>query len=203
VVILTNIYYKILIILLLAAPLLAQSIKSRQGLRESEKSRFNFEKFAFINAPTPNQRLFDITSYQLDLDLYPDQFLLRGAVTINGKSLTNELNHIEINFYHVLSVDSILQGGFTLPVNHKNGIINIILNNVINIDESFSVTIFYHGDPEEGRYQSFGWSDHGSFNTPIIGRLIIQSVPTWFLWPSRIMNNFLTGIPIHPMIQWK
>ena len=132
-----NIYYKILIILLIGTPLLAQPIKSRQDLRESEKSRFDFEKFAFINAPTPNQRLFDITSYQLELDLYPDQFLLRGAVTINGKSLTNELDHIEIDFYHVLSVDSILQGGSTLPVNHKNSIIDITLNNVINSDESF------------------------------------------------------------------
>ncbi len=180
----TNIYYKILIILLLAAPLLAQPIKSRQDLRESEKSRFNFEKSAFINAPTPNQRLFDITSYQLDLDLYPDQFLLRGAVTINGKSLTNELDHIEINFYHVLSVDSILQGGSTLPVNHKNGIIDIILNNVINIDESFSVIIYYHGDPEERRYQSFGWSDHGSFNTPIIWTLSEPyGSPVW--WPCK------------------
>ena len=179
-----NIYYKILIILLIGTPLLAQPIKSRQDLRESEKSRFDFEKSAFINAPTPNQRLFDITSYQLDLDLYPDQFLLRGAVTINGKSLINELDHIEIDFYHVLSVDSILQGGSTLPVNHKNGLIDITLNNVINSDESFSVTIYYHGDPEERLYQSFGWSNHGGFNTPIIWTLSEPyGSPVW--WPCK------------------
>jgi aminopeptidase N len=71
---------------------------------------------------------------------------------------------------------------FSLSI--QNGLIDIILNNVINSDESFSVTIYYHGDPEEGRYQSFGWSNHGSFNTPIIWTLSEPyGSPVW--WPCK------------------
>ena len=174
--------FNILILIFLTAPLLAQPMKARQELRDFEKSRFNFEKAAFIIAPTPNQRLFDITSYQLDLDLYPDQFLLVGAVTITGKSLTTDLDHIEIDFYHTLSVDSIMQDGTALPVDHKNNIINIPLNDLINTGQSF--TIYYHGNPEEGQYRSFSWSNHGSFNTPIIWTLSEPyGSPVW--WPCK------------------
>jgi len=156
---------KIIILLLFTVPLFAQPTKARQELRESERSQFNFQKFAFITAPTPNQRLFDVTSYELNLDLDPDKYLLRGAVTITGKSITTDLDHIEIDFYHVLSVDSIKQNDSDIAVDHRNNLIYIPLKNLVNRGESFSVTIYYHGDPEEGSYRSFGWSNHGSFDT--------------------------------------
>jgi len=180
----TSNFFKSLTILLLTVPLWGQSIQSRQELRESEKSRFDFEKSAFINAPTPNQRLFDVTSYQLDLDLYPDQYLLQGAVTVTGKSLTTNLDHIEIDFYHFLSVDSILQNGNEITIDHRNNIIYIPLDRLINMGESFSVTIYYHGDPEEGQYRSFSWSNHGSYYTPIIWTLSEPyGSPVW--WPCK------------------
>jgi aminopeptidase N len=176
--------YRIFILLLLTVPLFAQPTKSRQELREFEKSRFNFEKTDFIMAPTPNQRLFDVTSYQLDLELFPDQYLLVGAVTITGKSLSNDLDHIEIDFYHTLLVDSIMQNGSALPVDHRTNIIYIPLKDMISTDESFSVTIYYHGDPEEGQHRSFAWSNHGSFNTPIIWTLSEPyGSPVW--WPCK------------------
>jgi len=162
----------------------AQPIKLRHDLRESEKARFNNEKLTFTKSPTPNQSLFDITSYQLNLDLYPDQYLLKGAVVIHGKSLTNDLDHIEIDFYHVLSVDSIFQEGSTVPFDHQNNLISISLHNTINNDETFSVTIYYHGDPEEKIYGSFGWDSHSSLNTPIIWTLSEPyGSPVW--WPCK------------------
>jgi aminopeptidase N len=178
-------YISIILFLILAtATLFAQQIESRRELREAEKSRFSFENAAFINTPTPNQRLFDVTYYVLDLDLYPDQFLLEGAVTIEGKSLTGNLNHIEIDFYHTLTVDSILQDGSQIPVDHRNNIIYISLNELLSSNESFTVTIYYHGDPEEGSHQSFGWSTHGSISTPIIWTLSEPyGSPVW--WPCK------------------
>jgi aminopeptidase N len=168
----------------LSVPILAQPTKARQELRESEQAHSNFNKFAFIAAPTPNQRLFDVTSYELNFDLDPDQFLLQGTVTITGKSLTTNLDNIEIDFYHVLSVDSIKQNGSDVVVDHRNSLIYIPLNNLVQQDKSFSVTIYYHGDPEEGSYRSFGWSNHGSFGAPIIWTLSEPyGSPVW--WPCK------------------
>ena len=163
---------------------MAQPTKARQELRESEQAHSNFNKFAFIAAPTPNQRLFDVTSYELNVDLDPEQFLLQGAVTIAGKSLTANLDHIEIDFYHVLSVDSIKQNGSDIVIDHRNSLIYIPLNNLVQQDESFSVKIYYHGDPEEGSYRSFGWSNHGSIGAPIIWTLSEPyGSPVW--WPCK------------------
>ena len=175
---------KIIILLLFSIPLLAQPIKARQELRESEKLHSNFNTFSFITAPTPNQRLFDVTSYQLDLDLDPDQYLLQGAVTITAKSLTANLNHIEIDFYHVLSVDSIKQNGSHTTIDHRNSLLYISLKNPANNGDSFTVTIYYHGNPQEGTYRSFGWSDHGSYNAPVIWTLSEPyGSPVW--WPCK------------------
>ena len=179
-----NLVSGFLLILVIISPLLAQPLKLRQELRESERFDFVNKNHVLKKAPTPNQRLFDITSYQLNLDLYPDQFLLEGAVTIYGKCLANVLDHIEIDFYQVLTVDSIFQEGSTVPFDHQNNLISISLHNIINNGESFSVTIYYHGDPEEKNYQSFAWSNHSSLNTPIIWTLSEPyGSPAW--WPCK------------------
>ena len=179
-----NLVTGFLLILVITSSLPAQPFKLRQELRESEQSDFVYKNHVLKKAPTPNQRLFDITSYQLNLDLYPDQFLLEGAVTIDGKCLGNGLDHIEIDFYQVLTVDSILQEGLTIPFDHQNNLISIPLHNIINNDESFSVTIYYHGNPQEGIYQSFVWGNHSSLNTPIIWTLSEPyGSPVW--WPCK------------------
>jgi aminopeptidase N len=179
-----NTLFNYMIIMMLTAPLVAQPDQLRQELRESEKSRFSFEKAAFISAPTPNQRLYDVTYYELDLDLYPNQFLLEGAVTIVGTSLTNLLDYIELDFYHTLEVDSITYNNSHMPVLHQNNLITITPDTPIDYGETFSVTIYYHGDPEEGRHQSFGWSSHGIYSTPIIWTLSEPyGSPVW--WPCK------------------
>jgi aminopeptidase N len=173
-----------IIISIFASSLLSQESDSRWELRESEKSRFSFEKTAFIAAPTPNQRLYDVTYYHLDLYLYPDQFLLEGAVTIEGLSRTDFLDYVEIDFYHTLTVDSIFFNGSFLPVHHQNNIITVIPDMPIDFEESFSITIYYHGDPEEGLHRSFGWSSHGSFGDPVIWTLSEPyGSPVW--WPCK------------------
>jgi aminopeptidase N len=173
-----------LILLLLTSSLLAQNDQVRKDMRESEKSRFSFERMAFTAAPTPNQRLFDVNYYLLDLDLHPDQFLLEGAVTISGISITDSLEFIEIDFYHTLTVDSIKQNGVNIPVSHQDNLITIPMAIIPTYGESFRVTIYYHGDPEEGLYRSFGWSNHGSFSVPIIWTLSEPyGSPVW--WPCK------------------
>ena len=123
--------------------LFAQPDDLRKELREAERSHFSFDKTAFKAAPTPNQRLYDVNYYLLDLDIHPDQFLLEGAVTIKGTSLTNFLDYIDIDFYHTLTVDSIKQNGSHLPVNHQDNRITIVPDEPIGFEESFTVTIYY------------------------------------------------------------
>ena len=179
-----NTFIKYIFLILFASSLFAQPDDLRKELREAEKSHFSFDKTAFKAAPTPNQRLYDVSYYMLDLDIHPDQFLLEGAVTIKGTSLTNFLDYIDIDFYQTLTVDSIKQNETHLPVNHQDNRITIVPIEPVGFDESFTVTIYYHGDPEESQYRSFGWSSHGIFSDPIIWTLSEPyGSPVW--WPCK------------------
>jgi aminopeptidase N len=179
-----KIIINIILLVFITSPLLGQPFQSRQELRTSEKSHFHLNKLAHLYAPTPNQRLFDVTSYRLDLDLYPDQLLLKGAVTITATSLTNSLNSADIDFYQTLSIDSILQNGTKLAYTHQNNLINIDLNAAANQDDPFTFTIYYQGNPGDSNYRSFGWSLHGPFADPIIWTLSEPyGSPAW--WPCK------------------
>jgi len=160
----------------------SQVIESRQNLRELEKTRFSrWQNHAYKTA-TPNQQLFDVTSYYLDLDLDPDRKWLNGNVIIDGTSLVNGLEYIEIDLYHHLTVDSILQSGSNRLFTHHNQIISVNLEKPLSINENFEIRIYYRGNPEEFTYRSFGWSTH---TTGVIIWTLSEPFgsPAW--WPCK------------------
>ena len=68
--------YAIFILIFFLVPLHDQDVKVRRDFRALEKSRFNRHSLYKLKAPTPNQNLFDVSFYQLDLVLHPDKQLL-------------------------------------------------------------------------------------------------------------------------------
>jgi aminopeptidase N len=174
---------KIIIFLLLCLPLMAQPAANEREYRLTERGQFkNLTTFP-AKSPTENQRQYDVISYQLNLDLFPENQHLDGAVTIHGRSLTNGLQQIEIDLYQNLSVNSVDQGGTQINFRHRNQLLTVYLISPLSEDEPFSLTVYYEGNPQESTYRSFGWSLHGQ-SVPIIWTLSEPyGSPAW--WPCK------------------
>ena len=121
--------------------------KKRQMLRESEKERFLRQQHLLTKAPTPNQKLFDIHSYSLNLEILPDEEQIQGYVEILAGSLTDELNNVEIDLYPHLLVHSVVADDSNLVFEYSDRILNINLPSTINDSELFQIKIYYQGDP--------------------------------------------------------
>jgi len=133
--------------------------------------------------PTENQRKYDVISYRLEIDLYPDQQFLQGSVTLKGRSLINGLQHIEIDLYNNLTVSSVDQEGNPLNFQHDKDMLDIDLVSPLTVQDHFSLTIHYQGNPQESTYRSFGWSIHNT-DKPVIWTLSEPyGSPAW--WPCK------------------
>ncbi len=176
-------YIILLILILCTAPVFTQPFSPNRKVHEIEKARYDRLQSFELKAPTPDQKLFDVLSYQLDLDLFPDKKILSGSVTVDGRSLTDNLQYIEIDLYHNLSVDSIIYSDSRLNFTHSNNLIRITLPSAMSLDQEFSIQIYYQGNPQESVYRSFGWSTHGN-DIPIIWTLSEPyGSPAW--WPCK------------------
>jgi aminopeptidase N len=134
-------------------------------------------------APTENQQKYDVISYRLDLDLYPDQQFLQGSVTINGRSLISGLQQIEIDLYGNLTVSTVDQQGNPVNFQHEKDLLTIDLASSAGVQDHFTLTIHYQGNPQESKYRSFGWSTHGT-DQPVIWTLSEPyGSPAW--WPCK------------------
>jgi len=88
-----------------------------------------------------------------------------------------------LDLYHNLRVDSVVNADSRLIFTHSNNLIRIILPAPLDINQEFITKIYYHGNPQESNYRSFGWSTHG-INTPIIWTLSEPyGSPAW--WPCK------------------
>src|SRR3972149_7488594 len=72
---------------------------NRKIIQQFEKARFQNQLSILNKFPTQNQEDFDILSYTLNLDLWPDTELLEGDVVLVGESQTNGLDHLEIDLF--------------------------------------------------------------------------------------------------------
>ncbi len=154
----------------------------REQIRQFEKERFLNQQQKWDKVLTPNQNDYEVQSYHLRFDIYPDTHLLVGDVTISGVSRVNGLDHLEVDLYDNMTVDSVLQNGAPLTFSHSNDLINITLPTPISQNESFAVEIFYRGNPQSGGLGTWGWDQHQG--APIIWTLSEPyGAPAW--WPCK------------------
>lgn len=103
---------------------------------------------AFADSTIVSQlgRKFDITYYNLELEIFPANKEISGSSSISFKSLKRS-NSIEIDLSPTLTVDSILYRGEKCTFNRESGRIFIDLPEARK--PFHTVTIFYHGKPVE------------------------------------------------------
>ncbi len=118
------------------------------------------------------------------LELEPAAKILKGAVTLHGSVLQDPMDQIELDLGSHMIVDSILQTNAHLAYTHSADLIKINLPEALPAGSSFSVTVYYHGDPEGGSYGAFNWDVHGPELVPVIWTLSEPyGAPSW--WPCK------------------
>ncbi len=161
-----------------------QKALARQTLIENEKNRYINTYRNNYRPGQANQSQFDVTFYNLNFDLDPQNSLLGGKVTIQGRSLRNGLNQLEIDLSADLDIDSISQDLNVLNYSRQQDLIIISLSQSLNVGEMFNITISYHGNPEYSGFGSFGWDYHGTPAAPMIWTLSEPyGAPSW--WPCK------------------
>ncbi len=117
----------------------------------------------------PGDQNIDVTYYKLDLNISYSPQQITGAVTIDAKSLEDNLTSVFYDLQNALTVDSVVAPSGRLTFTHSGNKINLTLDRAYNIGELFEVVVYYHGVPGSSGFGSFEFSSHSGH--PIIWTL--------------------------------
>jgi len=176
----------LILILVLFSQLLGQDFPvkefDRSDLRkfESRKSPMYLTKYPLTNTDSN----YDVASYHLDLTIEPSNRMIKGWVRMTAKSEIEGLEQIFINLENNMQVDSVLFQGNAIAFQHTKNIIEVDLPVYLNKNDTFSVTTYYNGNPENSPTRSFAWGSHGVGQNPLIWTLSEPyGSPSW--WPCH------------------
>ncbi|NOH00297.1 MAG: T9SS type A sorting domain-containing protein [Ignavibacteriae bacterium] len=122
-----------------------------------------------FKAAYPGDDKIDITYYKLDLNITYTPEYLKGEVTVEGKSLQNNLQNFFLDLQNNLTTDSVKTGNQNLAFSHTQNKLEVTLPASISAGESFSVVVYYQGRPGSSGFGSFEFNSHNS--QPIIWTL--------------------------------
>lgn len=136
----------------------------------------NFEK------ALSNDTTFDVKFYHIDVDIAIDSVYIQGSVNYLMVSQIDGLEQIRLDLDDAYIIDSISFPAESYSFN--NNVIIIDFNTSYDIDESFTFSIYYHGQPQlAGGYKGLRYETHDG-NEPIIASLSTPFLAhTW--WPCK------------------
>ena len=121
----------------------------------------HFEKLSKINkVEYPGDQNIDVTYYKLNLSISYVNRTIGGIVTINAKSLTNNLSNIFFDLQDHFILNGVYLNSSPLNATLQNDKVNIVLDRQYNIGEEFSIDIDYKGSPGSSGFGSFEFNSH-------------------------------------------
>jgi aminopeptidase N len=110
-----------------------------------------------------NQAAYDITFYNIDLEIHVQDQSLSGTVSIHLNSLVENLSQIELDLIDNFSVEQINNG---LEFEHDDNKLMVTLDQPLQPGEALILAITYSGQPVEAIYPpwigGFVWSEDSS-----------------------------------------
>ncbi len=102
------------------------------------------------------QYQLDVLHYDISLDLYPEDQLLKGDVVIKAVLRDKNLAEIDLNLYNNMTVSSLLVEG--KPVKYENEDTRLrIKTSAASLPDTFNIEIQYEGKPERRGLGSFSF----------------------------------------------
>ncbi|NDP20314.1 MAG: T9SS type A sorting domain-containing protein [Paludibacter sp.] len=98
---------------------------------------------------------YDLKYHRFNWVIDPAQRFISGSVTSYFVATQEQLNSIQFQLSASMSADSAVYNGKTLEINHTGNLITIPLNPFVSLGKFDSLTVFYHGIPEQNGSGSF------------------------------------------------
>ncbi|NQU88642.1 MAG: T9SS type A sorting domain-containing protein [Mariniphaga sp.] len=112
---------------------------------------------------------YDLIYQRMEWEINPAVKYIKGAITSHFISNKTELESIQFDLHHALTIDSVKYKNQFLAYLHQNNVLTVSLETHLNSSELDSLTVFYQGIPESTVSGSFVQSQHN--NVPIIWTL--------------------------------
>jgi len=116
---------------------------------------------ANYHAPTVAQGEYDVTFYDIDIQVDPAEEKIYGTVGVKGFSLIESLDQIDLDLSYVLDVESVQnRNGNDLGYDHNGNQLLVTLGNSVNMGNVFEIYIKYSGKPQATGFGSFGFDTY-------------------------------------------
>lgn len=132
-------FFSLSILLFLGVYILAQQKHNCQEKHDNSSNKIFYESDSRSDS-------IDITHIQLDLDFHQLDGILEANATIEFTALVNNIELIKLDLLN-FTIDSIIENGSLSTFDYNNELLQISIANSLQIDESTSVVIYYHGEP--------------------------------------------------------
>jgi aminopeptidase N len=132
---------------------------------------------------TPSMALYDVTWYDIFLNLAPASHLLTGEVMVRATVTGALLRDLDLHLADNLAVTAVRVGATSLGFTHQNGVLTATLPRDYLQGEQLELVVVYSGDPQG---DCFGWGSVG-------GQELIWTLSepygarTW--WPCKDLND--------------
>jgi aminopeptidase N len=125
-----------------------------------------------LNQITETDR-YDVTFYNLDLNMTNQTTSLSGFVDIHGKAKEN-LDSVLFELFDSFTIDEIRLNDVPVLYSRNLSAIKVAVNLLTN--ESFKISVFYHGTPPNGATNPLGGSGMTNATSPSWGNRITWSL---------------------------
>jgi len=107
--------------------------------------------------PAPGQLLYDVTSYDLVLDLDLEAEVVSGTMTMGALVVDQPLDQVVLNLLDVMTTAAVRVAGEPAGFTHASHLVTVDLDRTYQPGEFVRLAVDYHGDPSDGG-NAFGWS---------------------------------------------
>jgi len=136
---------------------LRASILAHRQAEADRKGALAKKQAEAVALMTPNMAFYDVTHYDIDLDLNPSSNMLSGTVITTATVVDQAINTLDLDLWSNLTVSAATSGGGATTFSRSGHVVTVTLDRTYAVGEEVVVGITYSGNPA-GEF--FGWSSH-------------------------------------------
>jgi len=103
-----------------------------------------------------NQKMIDVVHYELNIDLYPPQKILKGKAVLTIK-LLNDLKTIDLNFHDNMKISEVHLNGSETDFKSEGTRLSVLVNNSNLYMDTVRLAITYEGKPKRAGLGAFAF----------------------------------------------
>jgi len=147
------------------------------------KARFAAGLAKALARKTPNQALYDVTHYDIDIALSPSTQTLSGKVTVTARVTGPSLATLDLDLRAGMAVSQCTAAGSPTTFSRSLDVLTVNLDRAYATGETVVAQVTYSGDPSG---EAFGWS---YYNTQPLIWTLSEPYGARDWWPCKDLND--------------